>query len=202
MMVKVFIAFLATLLTGCTLIPKESSPVSFYDFGLVSMSTAEAVLPSQTTIQIADISAPAWLDTQTIHYRLAYHDPARIYTYAGSRWNAPPAELLTERFRQYFATRNINANNQNKEHAPAGYLLKIDLGEFTQIFNTPDSSEVVVQLRATLYEPVSRLPVAQQNFAGRQVTQTADAAGAVAAFILVSDNLQDELVQWLSGIPQ
>lgn len=201
-MVKIFAAFLATLLAGCTLIQKESSPVALYDLGPIPMSAAGAVLSSQTMIQVANISAPAWLDTQAIRYRLAYHDPARIYTYAGSRWNAPPAELLTERFRQYFATRNININSQNKEHAPTGYLLKIDLGEFTQIFNAPDSSEVVVQLHATLYEPTSRLPVAQQNFSGRQAAQTADAAGAVTAFILVSDSLLDELVQWLSDIHQ
>ena len=61
---------------------------------------------------------------------------------------------------------------------------------------------MVVQLHATLYEPTSRLPVAQQNFSGRQAAQTADAASAVTAFILVSDSLLDELVQWLSDIHQ
>lgn len=197
-MVKISAAvLLAILLTGCTLIPREPSSISIYDLGPATVPTPGS-LSSRAIIQIADISAPVWLDTQLIHYRLAYHDPARIYTYAGSRWNASPAQLLTERFKQYFSAGNIN--NSNKDHAPANYLLKIDLETFTQIFNTQDSSEVVVQLRATLYESTSRLPVAQQNFSGKRTTQTADAAGAVAAFILVSDDLLNELAQWASGI--
>lgn len=200
MMRKISVALLAILLTGCTLTPKTPSSISVYDLGSPSTIVPRYSLSSQATIQITDIAAPVWLDTQSIHYRLAYHDPARIYTYADSRWNAPPAELLTERLRQYFATKNIDRHHQND--TPVNYLLKIDLGEFTQIFNTPDNSQAVVQLRASLYEPTSRLPIAHRSFLGRQETQTADAAGAVTAFIQVSDNLLNELVQWLSDIRQ
>ncbi|SFU55970.1 cholesterol transport system auxiliary component [Nitrosomonas eutropha] len=200
MMVKISVVLLAVLLTGCTLTPKVRSSISVYDLGPSSAIAPGASLSSQATIQIANITAPVWLDTQSIHYRLAYHDPARIYTYADSRWNAPPAELLTERLRQYFATGNIDRHH--KDDTPVNYLLKIDLGEFTQIFNTPGNSQVIVQLRASLYEPTSRLPIAHQSFLGRQETQTADAAGSVTAFIQVSDNLLNELVQWLSDIRQ
>ncbi|WP_350282459.1 ABC-type transport auxiliary lipoprotein family protein [Nitrosomonas sp.] len=202
-MMKFSAVFLAVLLTGCTLTPKTLAPVSIYDLGPVAAVTvAGSSGLSQTIIQVIDVSAPVWLDTQSIHYRLAYHDPARIYAYSGSRWTAPPAKLLTERFRQYFASHTINwkKGDKNKEnHAPANYLLKIELGEFTQVFHAQNDSQVVIRLRASLYEPNARLPIAQRSFTGERPTQTADAAGAVAAFILVSDNLLDELVQWLTS---
>lgn len=196
-MAKISIIFLAILLAGCTFIPKASPSISTYDLGPARLSTPDPT-SSPITIQIANISAPVWLDTQSIYYRLAYHDPARIYTYARSRWNAPPAQLLTERFKQYFATQNIHS--QRKNHTLVNYLLKIDLEEFTQIFNTPDNSEAVIQLRATLYEPTSHYLIAQHDFLGKQTTQTADAAGAIAAFILVSDHLLNELIQWISNV--
>ncbi len=203
-MMKFSAVFLAVLLTGCTLIPKTLAPVSIYDLGPVApITVASSSRLSQTIIQVMDVSAPVWLDTQSIHYKLAYYDPARIYAYAGSRWTAPPAKLLTERFRQYFASHATNwqKGDKNKEsHALANYLLKIELGEFTQVFHAQNDSQVIIRLRASLYEPNARLPVAQRSFTGEQPTQTGDAAGAVAAFILVSDNLLDELVQWLASI--
>ena len=203
-MTKFSAVFLAVLLTGCTLTPKTLAPVSIYDLGpATSVTVTGSSRLSQAIIQVMDVTAPVWLDTQSIHYRLAYHDPARIYAYAGSRWAAPPAKLLTERFRQYFASHAIDSQKyyKNKEsHVPAHYLLKIELGEFTQIFHAQNDSRIIIRLRASLYEPNTHLPVAQRSFTGERPAQTADAAGAVAAFILVSDNLLDELVQWLFSI--
>jgi len=80
--------------------------------------------------------------------------------------------------------------------------LRINLEEFIQVFETPDNSRITVRLRAALYEPNNRLPIAQKNFLDERMTQTADAAGAVAVFIAGSDSLSEELIQWLSGILQ
>lgn len=200
MITKLSTVFLTALLTGCTLLPtKELTTVAIYDLGPAPITAPQSVLSSPATIQLSAITAPTWLDTQAIHYRLAYHDPARVYTYAVSRWNAPPAELLTERFRQYFSGKNAH---YPRDRIAANYSLKISLTEFTQIFNSPDSSQVVIQLHAYLYEPYTHAPIAQQSFLRKQDTQTADAAGAVAAFIVVSDNMLNELVQWLVSISQ
>jgi hypothetical protein len=48
---------------------------------------------------IYDVSAPAWLDSPSITYRLAYLDAARPQAYADSRWVASPAELIAVRLR-------------------------------------------------------------------------------------------------------
>lgn len=196
---KLPMVFLIILLTGCTLLPsKEPTTAAIYALGSSAATTQPASLVP-ATIQLAAITAPSWLDTSAIHYRLAYHDPARVYTYAASRWNASPAELLTERFKQYFSSKNTRYSNYK---TTTNYLLKINLVEFTQIFDSPDSSEVVIQLHTTLYELHTHQLVAQQNFIEKQNTQTADAAGAVAAFATASGNLLNELVQWLPNVAQ
>ncbi len=204
MMIKLSVVFLVILLAGCTLMPKAPAPTFVYDLGPVPVTAPESARSPSATIRITDISAPVWLDTEAIHYRLAYYDPARIYTYANSRWAAPPAKLLTEYLRQYFADHPVSSppDNSKHSHAPANQLLQIDLDEFMQVFDTQNSSRVVIRLRAFLYVPGMRQPAAQRSFTIAQPAQTADAAGAVAAFILASDNLRNELVQWLSSSRQ
>jgi cholesterol transport system auxiliary component len=48
-----------------------------------------------------------------------------------------------------------------------------------------------------LIERNSRLLLAQENFSSEQAAPSADAAGAVAAFISASDAVSDKLSQWL-----
>jgi len=204
MMIKKFTAvLLAALLIGCSLTPTTPAPIQVYDLGPAPITAPGTLSLSQTFVRIMEIAAPIWLDTQAIQYRLAYHDPARIYTYANSRWTAPPAQLLTEHFRRYLASHGTDGPNNDKRQTtrpPTQYLLKIELSEFAQIFSTQNNSHAVIQLRAALYEPDARLPVALHSFTMTHPTKTADAAGAVAAFILASDNLLGELVQWLAAI--
>ena len=192
--------FAALLLAGCTLTPQKTPPVSMYDFG--SIPRLESGHPAflRANIQVAEISAPVWLDTQSIRYRLAYHNPARAYAYTTSRWVAPPAKLLTERVRQYFAA-HINQEDKIRERASlANYLLKIELEEFIQIFENQDSSWVKIRLRVSLYEQKTRSLMAQRNFSGEQLTESANAEGAVAGLIKVGDELSNELIQWVDNV--
>lgn len=203
MMIKKFLAvLLAALLTGCSLTLTTPAPVQVYDLGPAPITTPHTFSLSQTFVRIMEISAPIWLDTQAIQYRLAYHDPARIYIYANSRWAAPPAQLLTEHFRRFLASHDADGpDNDKRQTTPSTqYLLKIELNEFAQVFSTQNDSHAVIQLRATLYEPDAHLPIALHSFTMTQPATTADAAGAVAAFIQASDNLLGELAQWLAAI--
>lgn len=187
----------ALLLAGCTLAPKALPPVSTYDLGPMPQSEPQASLPIHAIIQTAEISAPVWLDTQAIRYRLAYHDPAQTYAYANSRWAAPPAKLLTERIRQHIAAYHSRIDNVISNGLPASYLLRIELSEFVQIFGQPHSSQVMIEWRAHLFERTTQSIVAQRNFSLTGSTETADAAGAVKAFIRLSDKLAGELTEWL-----
>lgn len=203
-MTKLSAVLLAILLTGCTLTPKTPAPASVYDLGAAPITAPGSAQLSPVVIQTTNISAPVWLDTEAIYYRLAYHDPARIYTYANSHWVAPPAKLLTEYLKQYLANHQIDPSpGENKQNQLfSDHLLRMELSEFTQIFDTQDSSQVTIRLRASLYASNMRRPIAQHDFTVMHPAQTADAAGAVAAFVLASDSLGSQLVQWLSNSNQ
>ncbi|AKH37157.1 MULTISPECIES: ABC-type transport auxiliary lipoprotein family protein [Nitrosomonas] len=191
--IKFAIVFL--LLAGCSLAPQKNSPVTVYDFGLQRPAEQSNPVPFNTSIFVAEIKAPVWLDNSAIQYRLAYHDPARSYAYASSRWAASPAKLLTLRIKDHLITRNgmISSHDGLK----ADYALYIELVEFTQVFDKPDNSLAIIRLRASLIERNSRLLLAQENFSSEQAAPSADAAGAVAAFISASDAVSDKLSQWL-----
>lgn len=193
-MIKFVIVFL--LLAGCTLAPTRNSPVAVYDFGLPRSANPGNPAPFDASIFIADITAPVWLDNQAMHYRLVYHDPARSFAYANSRWAASPAKLLTGRIKDNLVSRRgiITSHDGLK----ADYALSMELEEFTQVFDQPDTSRVIIRLRASLIKRNKRLLLAQQSFSNEQVTPSADAAGGVAALISASDRVSDELSTWLS----
>lgn len=194
-MIKFVIALL--LLAGCTLAPQKNAPMAVYDFGLQPSAEQARSIPLDASILVADITAPVWLDNQTIPYRLAYHDPARIYAYARSRWAASPAKLLTRRIKDSLAIRSRKGIIGSHDGLKADYALLIELEEFTQVFDQPDKSRAIVRLRASLIERSARQLLTQRKFSIEQDTATADAAGAVSALIAASDALSGELIEWL-----
>lgn len=194
-MIKFVIVLL--LLTGCTLAPKKSAPLAIYDFGLQSPAEHHDPISFNASILVADVTAPVWLNNQAIPYRLAYHDPARIYAYAHSRWAASPAKLLTWRIKDSLATRINKGAIDSRYGLKADYALLIELEEFTQVFDHPNKSRAIVRLRASLIERSTRLLLNQQIFLIEQDTPTPDAAGAVTALISASDTLSSELIEWL-----
>lgn len=185
------------LLAGCTIIPKApTTPISIFDFGPISQLESIQPASSPIRIQIAEIAAPVWLDTQAMRYRLAYHHPAQTHVYAHSRWVATPAKLLTERIRQHVTSWQNRSDRNNNDFGSATYSLKIELEEFMQGFETVDRSHTIVSLRASLIKQNTYQLVAQQRFSETKITSSADASGAVENFIVISDQLAAELIQW------
>lgn len=192
-MIKFVIVFL--LLAGCTLTPKQNLPMAIYDLGLQQSTEHHSSIPFNTSILVADVTAPIWLDNQAIQYRLTYHDPARSYAYANSRWAASPARLLTRRIKDYLVThQGITSSHDGLK---TDYALLTELEEFTQVFDHPDNSRVIIRLRASLIERNTRMLLAQEKFSSIQEAPSADAAGAVAALISASDTISNELIKWL-----
>lgn len=191
---------IALLLAGCTITPKTTPPVSMYDFGPIpSIASIDPILFS-ANIRVEEISAPTWLNTQSIRYRLAYHNPAQAYAYANSRWVAPPAKLLTERIKQHLSGQPHQVNEVYESASMENYLLKIELEEFVQIFENQSNSRVKLSMRVSLLDQKKRSLIARQKFSGELLTMSADAAGAVTGFIKISDKLSGELIQWVSSI--
>jgi cholesterol transport system auxiliary component len=189
------------LLTGCTVIPRPDPSTATYNFTVLTPSAEQSEqqhIKNGKKILIPQATAPLWLDNPAIHYRLAYHNAAQSYTYANSRWSSPPAFLLTQQIKQKIAAGTHHLVIKDSSVATADYELHIEIEEFSQIFDTLTNSYVAIRFRASLVNNTHRL-VGQKIFNTTHATATADAAGAVSSFTVASNQLINELIEWLNG---
>jgi len=195
--------FFSIWLTGCAITPQNERPVSVYDFGLQRVSSTNSTPGGQQqqlsrSLLIAEAKSPVWLNNNTIQYRLAYRDPTQPYKYANSRWAASPATLLTHHIRNSIATTTDNKVLSTSDSVRADFILRLELEEFSQIFDAIDSSHVLIKLRVSLINRSSRFLKAQHSFNIKLVAPTANAAGAVQALTESSDKLTGDLITWLA----
>lgn len=184
------------LLAGCSIAPHSREVTASYDFGL-SRPDKEANARLRHDLLVAALSAPAWMDNTGMHYRLAYQDATRPQAYAKSRWVMPPAALLGQRLRASIARASTAAVFTPADGARAAYTLRLELEEFSQVFDTADKSRAVLRLRASLVR--DRGIVAQQAFSIEHAAATANAEGGVQALIAASDELGERLIDWLAA---
>lgn len=175
-----------TSLFGCVS-GQEKRDFNVYDFGLPVQPAKLASVPINVLVQ--EISAPVWLTTPALRYRLAYHDAARLQTYANSRWAADPASLLTLRLRQSlgYAT-----------HGKPQYQLRMALEEFSQVFDSLENSRGLIRVRANLLAIGEPSPIASRTFTVESKALTPNAEGGVRALTEASSQLTDEIGKWLS----
>jgi len=187
---------LALLLTGCAIGPQSREARVNYDFGL-PRSDKDASPRLQQDLVVADISAPAWMDNTGMYYRLAYQDTTRPQAYALSHWVMSPAALLTQRLRANIVRASKAGVFTPADGVRAGYALRLELEEFSQVFDTTDKSRAVLRLRASLTR--QRDIVAQQSFSLEHAAATPNAEGGVRALIEASDAAGEKLVDWLAA---
>lgn len=176
---------LAAVLSACAGAPVALPAV--YDFGPAPAAEAPAGgLPASL-----QVSAPAWLDGTAMLYRLAYGDGARLSSYRDSRWAAAPGALLRERLKQQLA---------RAPGTPGAGLLRVEVEEFCQVFDTPGHSRGVVRLRAALLEPGSSRVLRQAAFAADLPAASADAAGGAHALMQASDQVLARTLAWAAAL--
>ena len=149
--------FLSILLIGgCSALPDKPVRPAVYDFGpgLVPKATPAPAASgvALSPLLLADIEAPATVDGTAVLYRLAYADVQQLRPYAQARWSMPPAQLVRQRLRDQLSQQRVVLN---PAEGPAGWILRLELEEFTQVFETPDRSAGLVRLRAPLLETVN-----------------------------------------------
>jgi len=190
---RLLVVTLIALAGGCGLGPQiKESPVS-YDLG--SLKSYPRGNPEiDVALLLPDVSAPAWLDNQGIIYRLNYQDAAQTRVYAGSRWAAPPAQLLSQRMRNRFAAAASSIVTAGTG-ARADYALQVDLEDFSQAFESESQSRVSMRLRASLIRVAGRTLVAQRTFELEQPAAP-NAEGAVKALGATSDAMIERLLEW------
>ena len=185
------------LLMACS---TPSGTVARYDLGLPPpASTAAATDPQLASVlTLADVSAPAWLDSPAIFYRLAYEDTDRAQSYAQSQWVAAPASLLSQRLRERLSRALSSGLAYPGENLASEYLLRVELDEFSQVFDTPQSSHVLLRARATFIDSRRHELVAQRAFELRYPAPSPDALGAVRGLRRAVDDFITELLNWMA----
>lgn len=191
---RVSVWLLVPWLAACAAPVRNSTT---YDFGLSAQPVAVSD-PLPASLAIAEVQAPAWLASDGIVYRLAYENAARPHVYSQNRWVAPPPALLTQRLQETLA--NVAAGGVTP--AAAGvtpdYLLRVELEEFSQVFDARDASRATVRVRASLIDPRRGELLGQRDFHAERPAAP-DAAGAARSLREASDAVLHDIAGWLAA---
>jgi cholesterol transport system auxiliary component len=171
----------------------SSAPPVEYDFGLGG-ATLEEPPRLRREITVADATAPAWLDSPAIVYRLAYRDSAQPRAYVESRWVAAPAVLFTVQLRQRLVATTRSGVLAPGDGVRPAATLRVEVQEFSQVFDAPERSRALVRVRAVLVAD-GRL-LGQTSFAVDRPAPSPDAAGGARALALTADAAIDRLIGW------
>jgi cholesterol transport system auxiliary component len=181
-------AVLAAALAGCASPP--AAQIGTYDLGLTAAPAAGPIDPAAAVV-VPDVTAAAALDSDRMRYRLAYLNQQQIGTYAGSRWTAPPAQLMTEALRARLGSEVPVLAHGGADSLP---VLRVELIRFDQAYAQAGAGQGNVALRATLTRD-GRL-IGQRVFESSVAMTSADAAGGAQALSRASGSALDALVAW------
>lgn len=185
----------AALLAGCA----GNRPVpALYDFGPATAGPATAAAPPLPALVVADVKGPSWLDSDRMYYRLLYADAQQARPYANSHWNAPPLQLLGQRLKARMAQAGVKVLSAT-DAATGVTLLRVEIDEFAQHFDTPRHSSGRLTLRASLLR--GRRLVDQRSFSRASAAASADAAGGAVALAAVADAVAADLLGWIATLP-
>lgn len=194
---------LALLLSACANLPDKPVREIQYDFGPLPQAEAAAPAPDATPLVLRQVETSASLESSALQYRLGYADPFQLHPYAYARWTAPPAELVRQRLRERIGrTRAVVDSSGGAALRRGGVeaqVLRVELEEFSQHFDSQAASRGVLRLRCTLLEnsPGGERLVAQRSFAVQRPAPSADAAGGVRALTAAVDAAADDIAAWL-----
>jgi cholesterol transport system auxiliary component len=191
------LALATALLAACSLGPATKDVPATYDFGAQRNHPGEPKI--RASLLVHGIAPAAWLDTPAVVYRLNYEDGARQQAYALTRWAAPPASLLAQRLRARLAAASESGVVSLADNARADYALRVELDDFSQVFDSLEASRAVVVARASLVDTVRRTVVAQKTFSIERAAPSANAQGGIRALTAAGDELIEAIAAWTAA---
>ena len=204
----------AALLMGasaCTSLPQPPQRPQVYDLGVpAAASNANTNATTHATpLVLAEILTSGQREgSSAMLYRLAYANPQQLHPYAQARWSLPPSVLLQQALSQQLGqhrsvlTGATGVQYANQASTPPN-LLHIELEEFSQVFDSPDSSHALLRLRASLLRPGKtgdRL-LGQRHITITQPATSANAPGGAQALAQAAQQAAAQLQDWLQHIP-
>ncbi|HUR91002.1 MAG TPA: ABC-type transport auxiliary lipoprotein family protein [Ramlibacter sp.] len=195
----------AFALGACSSIaPDKPVRATMYDFGPGAADTAAPATP-QPAIVLADLESSTALESSALLYRLGYADAHQLLPYAHARWSAPPPQLVRQRLRERLGRDRavLDPTEAATLARTAGQMprvLRVELEEFSHVFDSATQSFGVVRVRATLLDntPGGERLIGQRVFAQRQPAAAADASGGVRAITAATDAVAQDISAWLA----
>ena len=185
---RILIALLCLLMTACFTAGKRGGEQSMaiYDLGLFTEKSGEKF--PRTEPMAIEVRAPLWFDSMGIEYRLAYVDKARLREYGRARWAGPPAQLIQLRLVQQLG---FVPHGQSRTRC----VLRVDISEFSQVFDAPEISRAVLQGRLQWLDR-NRARIAEREISLTSDSPSADARGGVAALSGTVEQLTATIMNW------
>jgi cholesterol transport system auxiliary component len=191
------------VLAGCSVLPDKPVREYSYDLGPQPVAAAPAS-PRGAPLVLPDIEVQGALESTALFYRLGYADAFQLRPYAYAKWSSPPAQLLRQRLRDHLGRDRpvLDSAAAASLARSGGYtppVLRVELDEFSQLFDSQASSQGVLRLRCTLLEnsAAGERLVAQRTFDVKRPAPTADAPGGVRALSAATDAAAGEIADWL-----
>jgi cholesterol transport system auxiliary component len=143
-------------------------------------------------LALPEFEAGAGLDSPALLYRLHYADAQQLRPYAQARWSVPPAQLVRSRMRDALAAQMPVVSLEGS----TAWALRIELDEFSQLFTSPQASQGLIRLRASLLK--NDQLTAQTAIVAKADAPSQDAAGGVRALTAATDDAVRQLAAWLA----
>lgn len=187
------LAALAILLGGCA---SKGPSQAHYDFGPLPAQAAATI--AIAPLIVADVSGPASLDSERMQYRLLYADARQSRPYAYNQWTITPLQLMTLRLKARIAQAGVKVLSTT-DAAVGAPVLRTELVDFAQNFDSADSSHGVITLRASVFR--AHQLVDQKTFSRSAAAPSANAAGGARALADAADALSADVLNWLATLP-
>ena len=189
----VLLLSLAIMLSGCVGTRRASRTVATYDFGPPATLIKNRTLEAFGERIVLEVRALSWVDSLGIAYRLAYEDLFKRHEYATSLWAGSPSVLLEQQLQQQLRLSSAS------RRAAASCRLRVDVQEFEQVFDSPQSSHALLRGRMSLMDDGRKL-LADNSFSIEEAAATADAPGGVQALIRAGYGLGEKISVWLEQL--
>lgn len=193
-----FLVFFLAL-SGCANTIQPVRP-AVYDFGPGLVGGAlTATTANRAPLIMGTVEATPALESQVVHYRLAYANGQQLKPYSQARWSMAPAQLIRQRLIEQLGQSRaiLNPGESGLAGSAAPATLRIDLEEFSQLFESPAQSVGLVRLRATLIQPSQTPRLLQHSVVVQRPAPSADAKGGVQALTAATDAAVQEIDSWL-----
>lgn len=171
--------------------PQPPAPKAVYDFGVVLSAAAPSAATRSPALALPEIEAGAGLDSPALLYRLQYADAQQLRPYTQARWSVPPAQLVRTRLRDALIAQGPVLAFEGS----TPWVLRVELDEFSQLFDSPASSQGIIRLRASLLN--NEKLIAQTSVMARANAPSQDAAGGVRALTSATDDAMRQIATWV-----